>query len=639
MGMRELWAVVAAACFSLGAANAAPPPVAAFSTPAAIRLIQISPDGEHLAIVSRNGDQALIKFVTVDQDKVVVAKLGDVAITRVRWLGNDQVMVDAEFPTKIYNNYRTIARVVVVTAQDGRAVTMLADNKPSNNRLRHWVSGVSPDNHLFMFGFPATAVATQKISPVLLRVDPADGKGEPIEEGKSDTTDWLIDKDGAVWGSLVSLKEGNFAIEALPVAGAAPKELWRSATLEDRRGYHGYSAPENAILITAHGPEGDQLTLKHLADGSTTLLGRPHKTDPMTYVWDTKARTLAGRGFGVERPEMEWLQPDLVAVQASLQKSFKTEEVYLADWSTDRSRFVVWVASPDMPTAWYLFDKTHHELSPLGETHPDLKGVQLGATHWMTYKARDGLELGAYVTLPPAVASAGGRLPLVVVPHDELRSRDTFGFDFLAQLLATRGYAVLRPQYRGSSGFGEAFEKAGDWEWGGKIETDLLDGVAALATQGIVDPKRVCIIGEDFAGYLALTAAALHPKDYACAVSISGASDLTGLRAGWGGSPFAAMRLVLEKTDFRDPKYAAMSPRVHAANVEAPILLMWKDEDAIMPPEQSKAMAQALDAAHKSVETLVLTNIDHSARTGTGAMQMFEALDAFLGKNLPVHQP
>jgi len=358
----------------------------------------------------------------------------------------------------------------------------------------------------------------------------------------------------------------------------------------------------------------------------------------MSYVWDTKRRTLVGRGFGAERPEFEWLEPDLAPVQASLQKVFKSAEVYLRDWSTDRTRFVVGVSAPDLPTSWYLYDRARKELSPLGDAHPGLRGVPMGTTRWINYKARDGLQLSAYLTLPPG-AKSGERLPLVLLPHDELRSRDGFGFDPMVQFLATRGYAVLRPQYRGSSGFGRAFEKAADWEWGGKVETDLLDGVSSLAAEGIVDPKRVCIVGENFAGYLALAAASLYPKAYACAVSTSGASDLTGVVSGWGGAPFASVREVLEKTDPRDPRYAAMSPRVHAAAVECPILLMWKEQDAVMPPEQSQAMEWALKSAHKRVETMLLTDTDHDERIGKGETQLLEAVGAFLAKNLPVKQP
>ncbi len=609
-----------------------PPPASAFGDPAAVRMVAISPDGQHLALASREGDQTLVKMVTLDRNEATFAKLGDVEITRLRWLGNDRVIVDANFVTKIYNSYRTVGRVVSVSAQDGRGLVMFADNKPTNNLLRHEVYGVSPDQKLLMKGY-STLLSSRPLPPLLLKVDPVDGHTEQVEEGVGGVLAWIIGDDGAAHGRTLVLNK-SFIVQTRVSPTGAWRDLW-SVKLEDADQYRGYSAPDDAIVIREKTPEGDQLKLKHLTDAKVTLLGAPHKTEPQAYLWDPHARRPTGRIFGGERAETEWLDSDLAAVHATLSKAFKAADVRLLDWSEDHSRFVFSVFAPDMPTAFYLYDKPRREVSALGEMHPGLKGAKLGATRWITYKARDGLELHAYVTTPPD-ARPGQRFPVVVLPHPLLQTRDIYDFDYVAQFLATRGYVVLRPQYRGSATFGDDFEKAGDWEWGAKIETDLLDGVASLAAEGVVDPKRACIVGADFAGYLALAAATLYPNDYACAVSQSGASDLTGIVSGWGGAPFASMRKVLKDVDPRDPRYAAMSPRVHAANARSPILLVWNDQDSTMPPEQSKAMGEALAAAHKAYETLIISDPHNDHLTGKSATQFLEALSAFLAKNLPV---
>jgi dipeptidyl aminopeptidase/acylaminoacyl peptidase len=634
--MKALFAAFAVSAALAAPTFAAPPPLAAFAAQPAIGTVAISPDGQHLAIAGRQDGQAVIRFVTVDHPEVTLAKLGDIAVTRLRWLGNEKVFAEVEFPTKFNNRFITLRRVVVVGASNGQAATMLADNKTSGHLLTQSVSGVTADNHLLMFGFPQS-LATQAALPALLRVDPVTGVGEPIRQGTGTTAAWLIDTNGSLQGQVNREKNSDFSIRAVSAPGAAPTEIWRTAGEADRRRYHGYSAADNAILVAEHGAKGEQLVLKHLTGGPDAPLGGPHVTDPTLYVWDRHGGSLVGRGFGPERPQMEWLQSDLGNVQASLQKLFKGAQVFLVDWSADRTRFVVSVASLDTPTVWYLFDKNRRELSLLGEMHPGLKGVKLGESRWITYRARDGLEIGAYVTQPPNM-TAGVRPPLIVLPHSEFHGHDAYDFNFLAQFLATRGYVVLRPEFRGSTAFGAAFEKAGDWEWGGKVEDDLLDGVATLAAQGLIDPAKVCIVGEDFGGYLALAGVSLFPKSYACAVSISGASDLTGVLAGWGGAPFAAIRTSL-KTSPRDPRILAMSPRAHAADVQAPVLLAWKGADAAMAPEQSEAMADALAHAHKTYETVVLADTDHSGRVGDGALQMFQAIDAFLAKNLPVRQP
>jgi dipeptidyl aminopeptidase/acylaminoacyl peptidase len=157
-----------------------------------------------------------------------------------------------------------------------------------------------------------------------------------------------------------------------------------------------------------------------------------------------------------------------------LSRAFKGQDVSLHSWSKDRTRFVARVTSPAAAPSGTSTTSPQGGVAA-GEEYPELKGAALGTTRWITYKARDGLEIPAYVTMPPGAAS-GAKLPLVVLPHGGPSVRDDFDFDFFAQFLATRGYVVLQPQFRGSGGFGEDFEDAGHGEWAGKMQTDLLDG-------------------------------------------------------------------------------------------------------------------------------------------------------------------
>ena len=140
------------------------------------------------------------------------------------------------------------------------------------------------------------------------------------------------------------------------------------------------------------------------------------------------------------------------------------------------------------------------------------------------YKARDGLDIPAFITLPPGKAPKA--LPLVVMPHGGPNERDMIGFDWWAQFLANRGYAVFQPNYRGSMGYGLKFKAAGDLQWGRKMQDDITDGVKKLIEDGTVDPRRICIVGASYGGYAALAGAAFSPDLYACAVSFAGVSDL-----------------------------------------------------------------------------------------------------------------
>jgi cephalosporin-C deacetylase-like acetyl esterase len=238
------------------------------------------------------------------------------------------------------------------------------------------------------------------------------------------------------------------------------------------------------------------------------------------------------------------------------------------------------------------------------EQYPDLAGATLGEVRTISYQARDNATIPAYVTIPPGVKPEN--LPLVVLPHGGPEARDYPTFDWQAQFLATRGYAVLQPQFRGSTGFGEEYRKAGYRQWGGVMQNDITDGVKALIEQGLADPRRICIFGASYGGYAALAGAAFTPGLYACAVSVNGISDLPGLigqierRSGAGsdalamaayhiGSPFD--KNVIEKcrpapqtsfahrccscTASMTPSYRSRNPRrwrVRSSNSDHPTL-------------------------------------------------------------------
>ena len=215
------------------------------------------------------------------------------------------------------------------------------------------------------------------------------------------------------------------------------------------------------------------------------------------------------------------------------------------------------------------------------------------------YDARDKYPLFGYLTIPAGAAEKN--LPLVVLPHGGPHRRDTPDFDWWSQFLASRGYAVLRPQFRGSTGLGTEHLLAGRGQWGLRMQDDVTDGVKALISQGIVDPKRVCIVGASYGGYAALAGAAFTPELYACAISVAGVSDLAEVIAydeKMGGDESDSVYYERESIGSRDdPKVGEKSPARHARDIRAPILLLHGTNDTVVPFAQSQMMANALAAA------------------------------------------
>jgi dipeptidyl aminopeptidase/acylaminoacyl peptidase len=253
------------------------------------------------------------------------------------------------------------------------------------------------------------------------------------------------------------------------------------------------------------------------------------------------------------------------------------------------------------------------------------------------YKAADGLEITGYLTLPRGRDAKN--LPLIVLPHGGPAVRDAPGFDWWAQALASRGYAVLQPNYRGSLGFGAAFYQAGFGEFGRKMQTDLSDGVRDLARQGVIDPKRVCIVGGSYGGYAALAGASLEHGVYRCAVSVAGVSDLRSQildsRRKGGRDALRYWQRFIGAKDLQDPVLDAVSPAAHAAAADIPILLIHGRDDTVVTIWQSRKMADALRAAGKPVEFIELKGEDHWLSRGESRLAMLQATVDFLERNNP----
>jgi dipeptidyl aminopeptidase/acylaminoacyl peptidase len=224
----------------------------------------------------------------------------------------------------------------------------------------------------------------------------------------------------------------------------------------------------------------------------------------------------------------------------------------------------------------------------------------------------------------------------VIFPHGGPEARDQMRFDWWAQFMASRGYAVLQPNFRGSSGFGESFVRAGDGEWAGKVQFDVQDGVKKLIADGIADPKRICIVGASYGGYMALAGATFSPDLYACAVSYAGAADLDRLL--YTGTTFESEAVSIWKrrigADVDSSKLASESPANFADRVKIPVLLIHSERDTTVPIKQSEIEERALQRAGKQVEFVRLPGDDHYLEFANTRIEMLKKVEAFLAAHI-----
>ena len=327
-----------------------------------------------------------------------------------------------------------------------------------------------------------------------------------------------------------------------------------------------------------------------------------------------------------------------VRVRAAL-KAFPDYNTRLVSWSDDFSRMVVFTDGKDDSGTYWLVNIATKSAEPIGFPYPKVKAKDVGAVQMIDYKAADGMALQGVLTLPPGREPKN--LPLVVMPHGGPWARDYPRFDYWAQAFASRGYAVLQPNFRGSNGYGAKLRDAGRGEWGGKMQTDVSDGAAELARRGVVDSKRACIVGWSYGGYAALAGVTLQHGLYRCAVSMAGVTDLSRMYAYLGdeaGTDTAATRywklFLGDHSRWRD-----VSPAHLAAKADAPILLIHGKDDTVLPIDQCDVMERALKSAGKPVERLTLAGADHWLLKEDTRVAMLRASVAFVEKYDPPDQP
>jgi dipeptidyl aminopeptidase/acylaminoacyl peptidase len=271
--------------------------------------------------------------------------------------------------------------------------------------------------------------------------------------------------------------------------------------------------------------------------------------------------------------------------------------------------------------------------------YPSISQAQVAPTRMYAYKASDGLALEGVLTLPLGRKPEG--LPVVVMPHGgPVDIYDQISFDWWAQAFAARGYAVFQPNYRGSGGSGAALRKAGMGEWGRKMQTDITDGLNALAKDGIVDPKRACIVGASYGGYSALWGVIFQHGVYRCAASVAGVTDVG--QVVWEGSEYGSrttrfMRKLTGGSFAGDEALRRISPVFHAEDADAPILIVQGTDDTVVGINQSRTMLHRLEEAHKPVEYVELKNDDHWLSHAGTRTQMVAATVEFVEKHNPAN--
>jgi dipeptidyl aminopeptidase/acylaminoacyl peptidase len=616
-------------------APARPAPLDVYGRLPSLGFLQISPDGAMLASVVTDGEKRHLVIETTDKrQRTIDLNFGEVKVRALQWAGPDHVIASFSRTGNLNGLIGTRHEFLQALDVDWKRRTYrpLLYGVPDALNVIYGLPEVRILNGR-PFAFVQGSMVLRNGSPLtLFRIDMQAGAAMPQTVGYLDTTDFVVDAQGN------TLAQAEFDDRASRWSLDVWKGQWTAAA--DLRTPIGSPqvvglGRDGTSIAVASGAEEDGFFVELKGDGSAWS-DRVPAPDPDGLIWDGATHKLIGEGhLDGDQQRYHFFAPADQTAWDKVVSQFPGAQLRLESFTDDHRRFVVHVDGPASPPAYFLSDIGAASQVSLGAEYKGLDTGDVAKVDPITFKASDGLSIGGYLTEPNGAPAA--KLPLVVLVHGGPAARDEPGFDWWAQGLASRGYGVLQVNYRGSAGLGAKLFTAGFGQWGRKMQTDLSDGVRALVARGIVDPGRVCIVGASYGGYAALAGATIDTGVYRCAASIAGPSDLPAMLAAVNKTDEARAgsmrRYWLRYMGAGD--LDAISPAKLAAKVSIPILLIHGKDDTVVPYDQSRIMASALQKAGKDVTFVTLNREDHWLSQGATRLLMLQSVVEFLERADP----
>ncbi len=630
-----------------GAPAAAEVPLEDYGRPATVTNMAISPDGDRVAFRRRDETMDAVFIVDRQSGDIIGAVNGsETNIRRVSFLDQNRLVLLAEDSQNTRFNYTTrktqVSSGFIFDLRTNQLTKLLENSRrlyPLQSGLGRIVSYNAESDAVYM---PAYIGERNGPPPSygLLEVTVDEPRGKLLERGGSDTVDWFVDRDG----HILAEEERDFRKKVQRIWGRQGKKrvlIYESGPGKSMYTAIGLGRDSRSLIVAARTGESGFWSYFEMSldDGSVgPPLFQREDTSVEQELVDAN-RVVYGVEYSGFFPRYEFFDSALTERVQAIQSAMKTTAAYLVDWTPD-FRYLVFKLTGGWTSGIYVVvgpDSLRPQL--LANTRASIPGEAVVPTSVIQYEAQDGLEIPALVTVRADVRDAGNA-PLIVMPHGGPEEYDRFGFDWLVQYFASRGYVVLQPQFRGSTGFGAILRSAGDGQWGRAMSTDLDDGAQSLIDDGLADPTRVCMVGLSYGGYAALAAGAFSPFDYKCLVAVSGISDLPRFlateREKWGSdaSVVDSWRERMGSAGKRDSTLDAISPVNFADNFRSSVLLVHGRDDAIVPLDQSLRMHKALKRAKKPVQLVKLKGEDHYLSGYETRLEALRAIAEFIGETL-----
>ncbi|MEM6538431.1 MAG: S9 family peptidase [Pseudomonadota bacterium] len=629
---------------------------------------ELSPNGRYVALISKSDGETKQNVVLVtDLDtrnaKPVSVGFGKFRVNWIEWANDDRLLVSltgykslitnelvSPYDNSVKGLSLPVSRIVAINRDGKDLVTMFNnDRRMGKNFSLAAVTNLLPNDsdHILM---PAYLGADLD----LFKVNVNTGEHERIAIGTPNTYYWYTDKNGEpAFRYNVNSRRTVVSVFAREDK-ANGKIRWKkiqtirinrdnddSASVEFKPLSPG---PTSTTYFVAARPEGADTVGIYLYDFESqefleTIASRDG-LDIQRGIFDSESGAYLGAVYWDDNLVIELKDKSIQRHLNGLSKYFgQGVNVLPIDSSGNGQKWLLLADGPTEPGTFHVYDVEKTFVKEIAVQYSSLLGKRLSKTQAVRYPARDGLLLRGYLTRP-SFAKDGDTPPLIVMPHGGPEMRDYIEYDPLVQYLASLGYQVFQPNFRGSSGFGKAFAEKGRRQFGKAMQTDVMDGYAYLIEKGYAAPGNACILGFSYGGYVAMAAATFTPDQFKCVIAGAGMSDLLAMlkweRKEEGRTSEAYKYWVEQIGDPKQDREAieAVSPVNFVERIKAPMLLIHGEKDRIVPIAQSELMAEALSSNGKPFEFVRLKRSAHSFRPPEELKQEFQEITEFLEENL-----
>lgn len=560
--------------------------------------VQLSPDGQHVAVIVPKSDRTVLMVLSVS-DKKVVGKWDygeNRHFANVQWANDKRLLFWVAEKLGSFD-YKVPRGDLFAANIDGTNPIAIPHG------AYYQVVDLTRED-------PDTILVSRSIERAnLSKLNVNNGRLIPVATSPLDNGSFLVDHDGQVRFTFGEMADGREVTYMRDGGDNSPwSKVHEAARSGDAYKAIGFSA-DNSSVYVARGDEGkpERLVLLNLQTRQETMLAEDGTVDASSYLWSSDERTLLAVRYDNGKPFWDFVAPEHpeAKLYAGLVKAFPGKGISFGGMSQDGTRIAFRVYGDTDPGQAYLYDTKTGKATYLLSYMDWIKPEEMSPMTPVTVTARDGLKIHGYLTVPKG--SDGKGLPLIINPHGgPFGVRDDWGFNPEVQLLANRGFAVLQMNYRGSGGYGNAFVRAGYRKWGTAMQDDLTDSVKWAVSQGIADRNKVCIYGASYGGYAALMSVVREPDLYRCTVGYAGVYDLD-IQHDADFADFAFGRSYLADVyPTTKSERMAQSPGYGVERIKAPVMLVHGGKDVRVPIRNMDFLVDQMAKAGKKPELVVV---------------------------------